>query len=122
MCCVVALALFISMPLAQTQTTKGLQVYVVDVEGGNATLFAALYGKAKHTIAHPGDRIAVSGLDWRIVAAAGNVIKTPLPGGGRPNPSCARFAPQEPDTTENAQSVASVIAFGSFRMTHLGDL
>src|ERR1700719_3385082 len=45
--------------------------------------YAELYTKAKHTVAKPGDKIPVSGLDWRIVAAAGEVLKTPLPGAGR---------------------------------------
>ncbi len=84
--------------------------------------YPALYGKARHTVAQPGDRIPVPGLDWRIVTSGGKAIKTPLPGGGRPNPYCASFKPQDPDPTENAQSVGSVIAFGNFRAVHLGDL
>lgn len=84
--------------------------------------YPALYSKAKHTVAQPGDRIAVSGLDWRIVSSGGTVIRTPLPGGGKTNPHCAGFKPQEADATENAQSVGSVITFGVFRVIHLGDL
>src|SRR6266446_4254862 len=84
--------------------------------------YPSLYGKAKHTIAKPGDRIPLAGLDWRIVSAAGEAIKTPLPGGGKANPYCASFKPQDADTTENAQSVGSVITFGKFRVAHLGDL
>ncbi len=38
------------------------------------------------------------------------------------NPYCASFAPKEADTSENAQSLGSVITFGKFRMVHLGDL
>jgi hypothetical protein len=33
----------------------------------------------------------MGGLDWRIVAAAGEVLKTPLAGAGRSNPYCASF-------------------------------
>lgn len=84
--------------------------------------YAELYGKVKHTVAKPGDKIPVAGVDWRIVSSAGEVIKTPLPGAGRPNASCAAFKPQDVDKTENAQSVGSVITFGSFRVVHLGDL
>ena len=84
--------------------------------------YPALYAKAKHTVAQPGDRLAVAGLDWRIVTSAGKVMKTALPGGGKPNPYCGSFAPQDPDATENAQSVGSIITFGSFRVAHLGDL
>ena len=85
-------------------------------------VYPALYGKAKRTVAQPGDRLAVTGLDWRIVTSGGKVLGTPLPGAGRPNPHCAGFKPQEPDTTENAQSVGSVVTFGRFRVAHLGDL
>ena len=206
---VLAIALVVASPLAQTRAGKTLDMYVVDVEGGNATLFVSasgesllmdtgnggaaavrdadrimaavkdagltqidhlitthwhgdhfgamaelasripirhyidhgpsvqsqpasdvflkdtypgLYGKAKRTIAKPGDRIPIAGLDWRIVTSAGQAIKTPLSGAGQPNPYCATYKPQEVDSTENAQSVGSVITFGSFRAVHLGDL
>ena len=85
-------------------------------------VYPGLYGKAKHTIVKPGDKIPVAGLDVRVVASASEVLKTPLPGAGKPNPYCATFKPQEIDKTENAQSVASHITFGKFRMVHLGDL
>lgn len=206
---VLVLALAGAVAFAQAPTTKNLQIYVVDVEGGNATLFVApggdsvlidtgnggaaaardadrivaatkdagisridhlitthwhgdhfgamselaarlpirnyvdhgptiqpqpaateflqnaypaLYGKAKHTLAQPGDRIPVAGVDWRIVTSAGKVIKTPLSGAGKANPYCASFKPQDPDTSENAQSVGSIVTFGDFRVAHLGDL
>jgi beta-lactamase superfamily II metal-dependent hydrolase len=85
-------------------------------------VYPTLYSAAKHTVVKPGDRIPVSGLDWRIVTSAGEAIKTPLPGAGRPNPYCAGFKPQEVDKSENAQSVGSVITFGKFRVAYLGDL
>jgi competence protein ComEC len=195
---------------AQTRTSKDLQVYVIDVEGGNATLFVApsgesllidtgnagavaaardagriveavkdaglqqidhlitthwhgdhfgglaelakqvpirefidhgpnvqpgeladnflqkiypeLYAKSKHTVAKVGDRIAMgAGLDVRVIASAGEVIKTPLPGAGKPNPYCANFKPGE-GNAEDPQSVAIFLTFGKFRTTHLGDL
>jgi competence protein ComEC len=85
--------------------------------------YPGLYAKAAHTVAKPGDRIAVTGLDWRIVTAAGEVLKTPLAGAGAPNPYCAGSAPNPEDGgVENSMSVGSVIAFGKFRMVHLGDL
>jgi competence protein ComEC len=206
---VLAFAVLVASPLAQTRAGKTLDIYVVDVEGGNATLFVsssgesllmdtgnggaaavrdadrimaavkdagltqldhlitthwhgdhfgamaeiarripirhyidhgpsvesqpasevfqkdtypALYGKAKRTIAKPGDRIPIAGLDWRIVTSAGEAIKSPLPGAGGPNPLCATHKPQAADPTDNAQSVGSVITFGRFRAVHLGDL
>src|ERR1041385_2623399 len=36
--------------------------------------YPKLYAKGKHTVAKPGDRIALKGVDWRIVSAAGEVI------------------------------------------------
>jgi beta-lactamase superfamily II metal-dependent hydrolase len=199
----------VAVPLAQTRAAKGLDIYLVDVEGGNSTLFVApsgesvlidtgnggaaaardagrimaaiadagvrqidhlitthwhgdhygamaelanrmpirefidhganvqpaaptdeflqntyppLYAKAKHTVVKAGDRISVAGLDWRIVESAGEGIRTPLPGAGKPNPYCAAFTPQEVDRSENAQSVGSQITYGKFRTLHLGDL
>ena len=204
-----ALALSAAVPVAETRTAKTLDIYVVDVEGGNATLFVSpsgesllidagntgagaardadrimaavkdagitqidhliithwhgdhfgglaelatripikhfidhganvqstpatdeflqkvysgLISKATHTVAKPGDKIPVAGLDWRVVAAGGQVLKTTLPGAGRANPACASYKPQDPDPTENAQSVSSAITFGKFRVVHMGDL
>ena len=85
-------------------------------------VYPTLYAKGKHIVAKPGDRIPMTALDWRVVASAGQAIKAPVPGGGRPNPYCANYTPQEPDPTENAQSVGSVVTFGRFRVAHLGDL
>jgi competence protein ComEC len=85
--------------------------------------YAELYGKAKHLVVKPGDRVPIAGLDWRIVTAGGNTLKTPLPGAGKPNPACAQFTPKEiTNDPENAQSVGSVVTFGQFRSIDLGDL
>jgi beta-lactamase superfamily II metal-dependent hydrolase len=83
--------------------------------------YPALYAKATHTVVKPGDRIPVADLDWRIVASAGQVLKSPLPGAGKPNPYCSEFKPGE-NNAEDPQSVASLITFGKFRTIHLGDL
>ena len=85
-------------------------------------VYPALYARTKHTVARPGDRIPMNAVDWRVVTAAGQAITSALPGAGRPNPHCAAFKPQDPDPTENAQSVGSVVTFGRFRAAHLGDL
>jgi beta-lactamase superfamily II metal-dependent hydrolase len=85
--------------------------------------YAELYRKAQHTVVKPGDRVPIAGLDWRIVAAAGKVLKAPLPGGGAANAACAGYTPKENSATdENSQSVGSVIALGRFRAIDLGDL
>jgi len=201
-------ALAAAFPPAQNRTSKPLDIYVIDVEGGNATLFVSpsgesllidtgnagpaaardagrilaaikdaglqqidhliithwhgdhfgglaelashttirefidhgpnvqpgaladeflektypfLYAKAKHTVAKPGDKIPMAGLDVRIVTSAGQTIKTPLPGAGAPNPYCANFKAGE-NNAEDPQSVGTHITFGKFRTVHLGDL
>jgi competence protein ComEC len=92
------------------------------VQGFQAA-YAELYGKAKHTVVKPGDRVPVTGLDWRIVTSAGKAIKTALPGGGKPNPYCADFKPKkETRDPENGQSVGSVVIHGKFKAVDLGDL
>ena len=85
-------------------------------------IYPTLVAQAKRTIVKPGDRITLKGLDWRIVSSGGQVIQSPLPGAGRPNAYCATYKPQDPDPTENAQSVGSYITFGKFRVVHPGDL
>src|SRR3982751_1270382 len=93
------------------------------VQGFQAA-YAELYGKAKHLVVKPGDKVPIAGLDWRIVTSAGNVLKTPLvPGSAKPNPACAGVAPKDASPTDdNARSVGSVITFGQFRAIDLGDL
>jgi competence protein ComEC len=83
--------------------------------------YPQLIAKAKHTVAKPGDRIPLGGVDVRVVAAAGEIVKTPVPGGGKPNPYCANYKPGE-NNAEDPQSVAVHVTFGKFRTVHLGDL
>src|SRR5216684_1037908 len=83
--------------------------------------YPKLYANAKHTVAKPGDKIAMAGLDVQVVTSAGETIKTPLPGAGGLNPYCANFKPGE-NNAEDPQSVGTYVAFGKFRTIHLGDL
>src|SRR5688572_24542847 len=85
-------------------------------------VYPALYAKGRHTVVRPGDRFSMGDVNVRVVTSAGQVITSPLPGGGRPNTHCASFVPQAADPTENAQSVGVHLAFGRFRVLHLGDL
>lgn len=85
-------------------------------------VYPQLYGKGKHTIAKAGDKIELKGLDARVVASAGQMIATPLPGAGGKNPYCASYKPKDPDPSENAQSVGTHITYGRFKTVHLGDL
>ena len=206
--CVLAIVLWTAFVSGQSQLTKTLNIYVIDVEGGNATLAVApsgesllidtgnagtgavrdatrivaaardaglskidhviithwhgdhygglaelsaripiahfvdhgpnaqpnrvvddflkdvypkLYGSAKHTVAKPGDRLAVGGVDVRIVTSGGQVLPSSLPGAGSSNPYCAQFKPGD-NNAEDPQSVGSLMTFGRFRAIHLGDL
>ena len=60
-----------------------------------AKTYPALYSKVSHTVAKPGDKISVAGLNVNVVASAGETIKAPLPGAGGANPYCASFKPGE---------------------------
>jgi competence protein ComEC len=86
-----------------------------------ANVYPQLYANAKHTVAKPGDKIAVAGLDVQVVASGGETIKTALPGAGAPNPYCASFKPG-PANAEDPMSVGVYVMFGKFRTIHLGDL
>jgi competence protein ComEC len=203
-----ALAVTVALPRAQTAPAKALDIYVVDVEGGNATLFVApsgesllidtgnsgaaavrdatrimaaaqaagltridnlitthwhgdhfggmaelaaripirhfidhgpnvqpaaaadeflqktypqIYAKGTHTVARPGSRISVAGLDVLVVTSAGSTIKEPLPGAGGANRYCSSFRPGE-NNAEDPMSVGTYVTFGRFRTIHLGDL
>src|SRR5215470_13861582 len=92
-----------------------------EVDAFLANVYPQLYASAKHTVAKPGDKIAVAGLDVQVVTSAGETIKTPLPGAGGPNPYCASFKPGD-NNAEDPMSVGVYITFGTFRTAHLGDL
>src|ERR1700674_4638488 len=66
--------------------------------------YAPLVAKAKHTVAKPGDKIAMTGVDVRVVTSAGQTIKTPLPGAGQANPYCPAFKAGD-NNAEDPQSV-----------------
>jgi hypothetical protein len=92
---------------------------------GFRAAYDSILAKATHTVATPGYRLPVAGLDWRIVTSAGKAIATPLPGAGASNAaSCASFERKPPSARpdDNGQSVGSVVTFGRFRVLDLGDL
>jgi len=86
-----------------------------------AKVYPQLYANARHTVAKPGDRIALGAVDVRVVTSAGETIKAPVPGGGAPNPYCAIFREGQANA-EDPMSVGIHVAFGLFRTIHLGDL
>jgi competence protein ComEC len=92
-----------------------------EVDAFLANVYPKLYADAKHTVAKPGDKIAVAGLDVLVVTSAGETIKTPVAGAGGANPYCASFKPGD-NNAEDPMSVGVYVTFGKFRTAHLGDL
>ena len=84
--------------------------------------YVAGRARGKHLLAKPGDKVPIRDLDVTIVTAGGERIMRPLAGPAPANPECATYTPKDPDPSENARSVGSMIAFGRFRMIDLGDL
>jgi glucose/arabinose dehydrogenase/beta-lactamase superfamily II metal-dependent hydrolase len=96
------------------ETTPAATALYNDYLAGRAT--------GRHMLAKPGDKVPIRDLDVTIVASNGEHITRPLAGRATPNPLCAAFKPKDPDPSENARSVGSIITFGRFRMADLGDL
>jgi competence protein ComEC len=86
------------------------------------TTYRELYAKAKHTVVKPGDTIPVAGITVRVVTSNGDVIRTSLPGAGRPNPLCGSGPVPVNAVPDDPESVGSYITFGRFRALHPGDL
>ncbi|MBI3472743.1 MAG: MBL fold metallo-hydrolase [Candidatus Solibacter usitatus] len=84
--------------------------------------YRAVRDKAKHIQVKPGDKIPVKGLDVVVLTAGGELIASPVNGGGAANPLCAKEAQKREDKTENARSVGTLTTFGKFRFVDLGDL
>jgi competence protein ComEC len=85
-------------------------------------LYAAVRENGRHLEPKPGDRLALKGVDARVVSAAGATLRTPMNGAGGRNAACAGsgMAAQEPH--ENPRSTGFVLRFGRFRFLDIGDL
>jgi beta-lactamase superfamily II metal-dependent hydrolase len=70
----------------------------------------------------PGWALPIKGVEVRVLAAAGDHVKDPLPGAGEANSYCKTEAAAPEDATENAGSVGVLITYGKFRFLDLGDL
>jgi competence protein ComEC len=78
--------------------------------------------EGKRTIVKPGDKIPLKGLDVTAVAAHGEVISSPINGGG-PNEALCRDAKlKDPDPSDNASSLGFLLSFNNFQFLNLGDL
>ena len=98
-----------------------------DRAGGQGFMeqYASIHAGATRSVVKPGDKLALPGLDITFVSSAGQVLKSNLPGAGRPNPACAGFTEKDLSKVfdpDNAYSVGFVLGFGRFRTIDLGDL
>ena len=99
-------------------------------DAGTTKAFAAyeaLAAKGKRMIVKPGDKIPFKGVDVLVVMSAMEALKTPVKGGGSPNPFCEATPPKtwarvNEDVSENANSIGLLFTFGKFRMLDLADL
>jgi competence protein ComEC len=93
--------------------------------GKGAGELSASWDKAvstgQHLVVKPGDKIPLKGVDVQVISADGNVISSPVNGGGAANSFCGGKTFPE-DKTENARSTGILITYGKFRMLDLGDL
>lgn len=89
------------------------------------TAMAEKAGPGARTIAKPGDKIPIKGLDVEVLTADSKVLKKPIagaPGAGKPNPACASYKKQAENTDlDNAASLALVFQYGKFRTVNMGD-
>jgi competence protein ComEC len=88
--------------------------------------YTAMTEKAgTRTIAKPGDKIPIKGLNVEVLTADGKVLKKPIagaPGAGKPNPACSGYKKQAENTDlDNAASLALVMQYGKFRTVNMGD-
>ena len=91
------------------------------VQGFQAA-YAELYGKAKHIVVKPGDKVPITGLDWRIVTSAGQALEDAAAGRRQAEPGVRRRSRRRrsPTIRDNGQSVGSVVTLravqgGGFR-------
>ena len=90
--------------------------------------YVKLRDNGAHRVVRPGDRVGIDGLDVRIIASDGEVLTSPLPGAGQPNPACEDFTFHDEDIlsrygdAEDQRSVSAFIGFGQFRTIIMGDL
>ena len=74
---------------------------------------------SRHIIAKAGDRIPLRGVDVQILSSAGQVIASPVEGGGAQNPACAQTEVRTADDGEDQNSIGLLMTFGKFRFIHL---
>jgi competence protein ComEC len=78
--------------------------------------------KVKRLTAKPGEGLAMKAVTVKFLTAAGEQIAAPLPTAGTANSYCDAEPAAETDASENSRSVGTLVTFGNFRFTDMGDL
>jgi competence protein ComEC len=78
--------------------------------------------RGKRIRVKPGDTLPLKGVKVTVISSGGEVLRAPLPAAGQPNRSCTTAEQQPVDTTENIQSVGTLLEYGSFKFLDMGDL
>lgn len=76
----------------------------------------------KRTTLKPGDKLPLKGLDALVISSNGQIIASPVNGGGAANPNCAGAVQHPADKTENQRSAGILLTYGKFKFLDLGDL
>jgi competence protein ComEC len=84
--------------------------------------YARVRAKGMHLALKPGERIPLTGVETVVVSAAGETLRSPLPGAGAANPACGATAPAAQEPTENPRSTGIHMRFGRFTFLDVGDL
>jgi len=86
--------------------------------------YAEARDKLPYTPAQPGGKIPIQGLDVTVIASAGKLLASPLPGAGRPNPLCSTVPnqPERASDVEDNSAIGLLFTLGKFRMLDMADL
>jgi beta-lactamase superfamily II metal-dependent hydrolase len=97
-------------------------------ERSQYSAYAPVRDRGRSTEVKPGDSIPIGGLDVRVIAANGSVLRTSVSGQDVPNALCADFKPHGAEITSRAadggdsRSVSLSLSYGRFRTVIMGDL
>jgi competence protein ComEC len=98
-----------------------------DARGGatqRIAAYRAVREKLGAIVLKPGDKVPIKGVEVRVIAAAGALIRKPLRNAGSKNALCDTYkqaAAIERDA-EDDRSIGLLITYGKFRMADLADL
>jgi beta-lactamase superfamily II metal-dependent hydrolase len=71
---------------------------------------------------YAGDEISLGTAEVMVLAANGDMVTDPLPGGGQINPLCGSEKRQPFEKSEDTQGIGVILMYGKFRMLELGDI